>query len=179
MPAVERDWRDAGFVVEEWGFERDNSAIRDAIRRRGWDDVTASMLRFRPDKLVLPRFAGSSLFCEVKTDGGETDNYALEFRCWLACMEWSKVAPVIFSFYVVTTGVHACCFASDLKVTHVRVFPGHGDADAAAANARALGLKVYEQRFRGGSGTPFTTISKGSTYFRPFDGFVKELTRAA
>lgn len=158
-----------------YGTETDSEALRRALQ--GQHDPTSIMLRFRPDQAFV-KPGVRTVLCEVKTEGGQYPNFAIEADSYRAALLWNAAhRHVMFTFADLGAETLVACWAQDLPPPREIRVPRRWDFADNMERMRAefpgVPLVPWPHKPGGaGSGTPYFLVPKRTRALTALDGFI-------
>ncbi|WP_134642946.1 hypothetical protein [Ammonifex thiophilus] len=152
---VESAFRELGFLVFPYGIEQLPELQRVL---RGLHNGTSKMLRYRPDRVAVKPGKGT-LLLGVKSEGGRSPNFAVEFDAWDAARMWNQDARrVLYVFVDLLSRDVLACWPEALSPRKVFV-PRRGDLLRVKSLLPPGAVARWYPAVRG-SGTAFFLVSK-------------------
>lgn len=176
IPRVVELFSEYGFAGHVTGVETDGRGLRKALLSK--TDKASLAYRFRPD-MIFTKAGYPSLMCEIKSEGQNSKNYAIEFLSFEAAKGWGKIHEMaMYIFVSVENGKNVHCCLIDNVCTPAVVFMPANHQDT-RENKRYISsnhpnVKIIEKKRRNGSGTPYFLIPKLATNIMPFHVFMSD-----
>lgn len=188
IPLVTKLFNQHGFERNDHGFEHDSLKTRRAISKQR--DVVSRMLNYRPD-MTFTKTDFGSIFCEVKSEGQERPNFAIEFNSWVETKTWNSFTPlwdttqdstqhVIYAFVDTHLGKVSCCWADSVSRPSLIIVPKRPNFKETLNDILERFPKLFtdlQEHTGHGSGTPYFLLSKNSGCLVTFDTFIKTLLK--
>lgn len=179
VPLVCAVFLEYGFTGYAFGAEAGNASFHRAVQAQ--TDPTSLLLRFRPDRAFV-RTGLRSLLCEIKTEGHDSPNFALELDSWQAARQWNAAYEhVAFVFVDLRCGEAVACWATMIPMPQKVYVPRRFDfIQQRERVAREMpAARLCDCTHRGGSGTPFFLVPKAAAFLRPLRSFLAAVLASA
>jgi len=159
---VTRLFEKHGYKCYTMGTETDNKELYQSLTSQ--HDTTSRMIRFRPDRVHVKQGV-RALLCEIKTEKGSSDNFAVEVESYGASLLWDKGMKHVIMAFVALQGMDAYgTWVDEIPEPDVIFVPRRWDFDEQMALLDDEWPETRKQptRWRAGSGTPFILVPKNS-----------------